>query len=44
MLYRSHVMVCGGTGCTSSNSDRIAKCFEEEIASKGLDKDRVKYF
>ncbi|MGF7396893.1 NADH-quinone oxidoreductase subunit NuoF [Thermoanaerobacterium thermosaccharolyticum] len=39
MLYRSHVMVCGGTGCTSSNSDRIAKCFEEEIANKGLDKE-----
>ncbi|AEF17612.1 MULTISPECIES: NADH-quinone oxidoreductase subunit NuoF [Thermoanaerobacterium] len=39
MLYRSHVMVCGGTGCTSSNSDRVAKCFEEEIANKGLDKE-----
>ncbi|MDE4541518.1 NADH-quinone oxidoreductase subunit NuoF [Thermoanaerobacterium sp. R66] len=39
MLYRSHVMVCGGTGCTSSNSDRIAKCFEEEITNKGLDKE-----
>lgn len=39
MLYRSHVTVCGGTGCTSSNSDRIARCFEEEIANKGLDKE-----
>lgn len=39
MLYRSHVMVCGGTGCTSSNSDRIAKCFEEEITNKGLEKE-----
>lgn len=39
MLYRSHVMVCGGTGCTSSNSDRVAKCFEEEINKADLSKE-----
>ena len=22
-LYRSHVLVCGGTGCTSSGSEQI---------------------
>ena len=35
-MYRSHVLVCGGTGCTSSHSaERIAE-FEKEIAEKGL--------
>jgi len=31
MLYRSHVMVCGGTGCTSSGSDNVAAAFVNEI-------------
>ena len=22
-MYRSHVLICGGTGCTSSNSEKI---------------------
>ena len=35
-MYRSHVMVCGGTGCTSSGSDKIAKAFEDEIRATGL--------
>ena len=30
-------MVCGGTGCTSSGSDKIAKAFEDEILSTGLE-------
>ena len=29
-------MVCGGTGCTSSNSDKIAQAFETEIQATGL--------
>ncbi len=40
-MYRSHVMVCGGTGCTSSNSDKIAQAFETEILATGL-QDEVK--
>src|SRR5699024_6627923 len=40
-MYRSHVMVCGGTGCTSSNSDKIAQAFEAEIQATGL-QDEVK--
>ena len=40
-MYRSHVMVCGGTGCTSSNSDKIAQAFETEIQATGL-QDEVK--
>ncbi len=35
-MYRSHVLVCGGTGCTSSNSAAIIEALEKEIADKGL--------
>ena len=30
-MYRSHVLVCGGTGCTSSGSERIISALEHEI-------------
>ena len=36
-MYRSHVLVCGGTGCTSSHSAEIIAEFEKEIAEKGLE-------
>ena len=36
-MYRSHVMVCGGTGCTSSGSDKIAQAFEAEVLAAGLE-------
>ena len=35
-FYRSHVLVCGGTGCTSSKSDKIEEKFNEVISSKDL--------
>ena len=35
-MYRSHVLVCGGTGCTSSNSMAIIEALEKELADKGL--------
>ena len=35
-MYRSHVLVCGGTGCTSSNSAAIIEALEKEIEVKGL--------
>ena len=38
-MYRSHVMVCGGTGCTSSGSDKIAEAFENQIRTDGLDQE-----
>ena len=38
-MYRSNVLVCGGTGCTSSNSLQIAEKLKEEIANKGLEKE-----
>ena len=34
--YRTHVLVCGGTGCTSSGSARIRERLEKEIEAKGL--------
>ena len=40
-MYRSHVLVCGGTGCTSSNSPAIIEALEKEIKAKGLE-DEIK--
>ncbi len=36
-MYRSHVMICGGTGCTSSGSDKVAAAFEAQIVTAGLE-------
>ncbi len=36
-IFRSHVLVCGGTGCTSSKSMLIKNRFEEKIVEKGLE-------
>ncbi len=30
-IYRSHVLVCGGTGCSSSGSERVIEAFREEL-------------
>ncbi len=38
-MYRSNVLVCGGTGCTSSNSLKIVEKLKEEIKAKGLEKE-----
>ncbi|HAG14249.1 MAG TPA: NADH-quinone oxidoreductase subunit F [Ruminococcus sp.] len=38
--YEKHVLMCGGTGCTSSGSMKIADELEKQIAEKGL-KDKV---
>ncbi len=40
-MIRSHVLVCGGTGCTSSGSNKIQEALISEIAAKGLD-DEIK--
>ena len=40
-LARGHVLVCGGTGCTSSNSSKIIEEFEANLAEKGL-QDEIK--
>ena len=36
-LYRAHVLICGGTGCHSSNSDKIREKLEAKIKEKGLE-------
>ena len=36
-MYRSHVLICGGTGCTSSNSEKIIEKMKEEIKARGLE-------
>ena len=38
-MYRSHVLLCGGTGCTSSGSAKIYEALEKEIIAQGLDKE-----
>ncbi|WDV45902.1 NADH-quinone oxidoreductase subunit NuoF [Clostridiaceae bacterium M8S5] len=38
-FYRSHVLICGGTGCTSSKSDKIEEKMKEKIQEAGLDKE-----
>ncbi len=35
-MYRSHVLVCGGTGCTSSGSAKVIETLEAEIVKNGL--------
>jgi len=35
-MIRAHVLICGGTGCTSSGSQAIQAAFEEHIAKNGL--------
>ena len=38
-FYRSQVLVCGGTGCTSSGSNDICAALKSELAAKGLEKE-----
>jgi NADH:ubiquinone oxidoreductase subunit F (NADH-binding)/(2Fe-2S) ferredoxin/Pyruvate/2-oxoacid:ferredoxin oxidoreductase delta subunit len=38
-IYRAHVLVCGGTGCSSSGSATLIERFNEKIAENGLEKE-----
>ena len=38
-IYRSHVLVCGGTGCSSSGSAKLIDRFNEKIKENGLEKE-----
>ena len=38
-MYKSHVLICGGTGCHSNSSSLIKNEFEKQLKDKGLDKD-----
>ena len=35
-MIRSHVLICGGTGCTSSGSKVLMSTFESELEKQGL--------
>ncbi len=35
-MIRAQVLICGGTGCTSSGSKVLISTFEEELAKQGL--------
>ncbi len=35
----TQILICGGTGCTSSHSMEIRKALEETLAAKGMEKD-----
>ncbi len=37
--FRAHVLVCGGTGCTSSNSQKVKDEFAAQIDKNKLDKE-----
>ena len=36
-MFRSHVLICGGTGCTSSNSLKIQEAMNNELVAMGLE-------
>ena len=36
-MFRSHVLICGGTGCTSSGSQALFTKLEGELQAKGLE-------
>jgi len=40
-LYRANLLVCGGTGCTSSKSPEVMEAFGKELKRRGLE-DEIK--
>ena len=39
MVYRSHVLICNGTGCTASKAPEIMARLEKALAEKGIEKE-----
>ncbi|MBR1393943.1 MAG: NADH-quinone oxidoreductase subunit NuoF, partial [Ruminococcus sp.] len=37
--YRKQILVCGGTGCTSSGSRKVIAALEDELKAQGVDKE-----
>ena len=35
-IARSHVLVCGGTGCLSSNSDKLRERLTDKLKELGI--------
>ncbi len=38
-MYRNHILICGGTGCTSGNSAKIHDLFVEQLKAENLQED-----
>ena len=38
-MIRSHVLICGGTGCTSSGSVALKDKLAAELKTKGLEEE-----
>ena len=38
-IVRSHILVCGGTGCTSSGGEKIIAEFEVQLKKAGIEKE-----
>jgi NADP-reducing hydrogenase subunit HndC len=38
-IVRSHILVCGGTGCTANHSVELMEALESELKAQGLDKE-----
>ncbi|MBS5650281.1 NADH-quinone oxidoreductase subunit NuoF [bacterium 210917-DFI.7.65] len=38
-MYRAHVLVCGGTGCTSGGCEKVIEALTQEIQAAGLDQE-----
>lgn len=38
-MYRAHVLVCGGTGCTSGGCEKVIEVLTQEIQAAGLDQE-----
>ena len=36
-MYRSHILICGGTGCTASGSAAVISALESEIKARNLE-------
>ncbi len=39
MIYRSHILICNGTGCVASKSPEIMARLEKQLAANGIDKE-----
>jgi len=39
MVYRSHVLICNGTGCTASKAPEIMARLEKALAANGIEKE-----
>jgi NADP-reducing hydrogenase subunit HndC len=39
MIYRSHILICNGTGCTASKSPEIMARLEKHLKANGIEKE-----